>query len=127
MTLSEHWQPYTPDATVPWTLRRAVHLHRRAGFAASWAELHRDLRDGPTINTGDAILLLIRRHPTGILFALPGPVLRKAIGATSIREESRDQVFDRFPYRRYCVLRSWRLFGAGHPFPVHADHQTEHR
>jgi uncharacterized protein (DUF1800 family) len=24
-----------------------VHLHRRAGFAATWTELHRDLKDGP--------------------------------------------------------------------------------
>jgi uncharacterized protein (DUF1800 family) len=29
-------------------LRRVVHLHRRAGFAATWKELQRDLRDGPT-------------------------------------------------------------------------------
>jgi uncharacterized protein (DUF1800 family) len=28
-------------------LRRAVHLHRRAGFAATWNELQRDLKDGP--------------------------------------------------------------------------------
>src|SRR5207237_5994371 len=27
--------------------RRVVHLHRRAGFAASWDELQRDLADGP--------------------------------------------------------------------------------
>jgi uncharacterized protein (DUF1800 family) len=31
----------------PWDLRRVVHLHRRAGFAATWSELQRDLKDGP--------------------------------------------------------------------------------
>ena len=38
---------YVPDAAVPWDLRRVVHLHRRAGFAATWDELQRDLKDGP--------------------------------------------------------------------------------
>jgi hypothetical protein len=28
-------------------LRRVAHLHRRAGFAATWDELRRDLKDGP--------------------------------------------------------------------------------
>ena len=28
-------------------LRRVVHLHRRAGFAATWDEIERDLKDGP--------------------------------------------------------------------------------
>src|SRR5580704_14625969 len=43
----EYWLPYTPDDENPWNLRRVVHLHRRAGFAATWDELQRDLRDGP--------------------------------------------------------------------------------
>jgi hypothetical protein len=41
------WAPYTPDEAAPWDLRRAAHLHRRAGFAATWDELRRDLKDGP--------------------------------------------------------------------------------
>lgn len=39
--------PYTPTAAQPWDLRRVVHLHRRAGFAATWDEIQRDLSDGP--------------------------------------------------------------------------------
>ena len=39
--------PYTPSAAQPWDLRRVVHLHRRAGFAATWGEIERDLDDGP--------------------------------------------------------------------------------
>src|SRR5262245_40049232 len=38
---------YIASATQPWDLRRVVHLHRRAAFAATWDELQRDLRDGP--------------------------------------------------------------------------------
>ncbi|WP_406694468.1 DUF1800 domain-containing protein [Singulisphaera sp. Ch08] len=41
------WTRYIPDANTPWNLTRVVHLHRRAGFAASWNELQRDLKDGP--------------------------------------------------------------------------------
>src|SRR5438128_2120990 len=44
---SEAWAPYIPADQSPWTLRRVVHLHRRAGFAATWPELQRDLADGP--------------------------------------------------------------------------------
>jgi uncharacterized protein (DUF1800 family) len=47
MTFADHWAPYAPDRKAPWTLRRVVHLHRRAAFAATWDELQRDLQDGP--------------------------------------------------------------------------------
>src|SRR6058998_3578142 len=40
------WARYEPDQKMPWNLRRVVHLHRRAGFAATWAEIQRDLKDG---------------------------------------------------------------------------------
>jgi len=40
------WIPYTSGDEAPWNLRRVVHLHLRAGFAATWDELQRDLRDG---------------------------------------------------------------------------------
>ena len=41
------WSPYRPSAAAPWNLERAWTLRRRAGFAATWAELERDLADGP--------------------------------------------------------------------------------
>src|SRR5262249_21499290 len=41
------WAAYVPRARGPWDLRRVAPLHRRAGFAATWAEIQRDLRDGP--------------------------------------------------------------------------------
>ncbi len=44
---SDPWAPYVPGDEAPWNLRRVVHLHRRAGFAATWSEIQRDLKDGP--------------------------------------------------------------------------------
>jgi hypothetical protein len=41
------WSAYRPSASAPWDLARAWTLRRRAGFAATWAELQRDLADGP--------------------------------------------------------------------------------
>jgi uncharacterized protein (DUF1800 family) len=47
MPASDAWSAYTPSDEAPWDLRRVVHLHRRAGFAATWGEIRRDLEDGP--------------------------------------------------------------------------------
>ena len=41
-----------PARRGPVDLRRVVHLHRRAGFAATWDELQRDLKDGPEASIG---------------------------------------------------------------------------
>ena len=43
-TLDSVWDVYKPGDAMPWDLRRVVHLHRRAGFAATWDELQRDLQ-----------------------------------------------------------------------------------
>jgi uncharacterized protein (DUF1800 family) len=51
------WAPYAPDQQMPWNLRRVVHLHRRAGFAGTWPELQRDLKEGPAAS--------VERFPTG--------------------------------------------------------------
>lgn len=45
--LTAPWLPYEPTDSAPWNVRRVVHLHRRAGFAANWSEIERDLADGP--------------------------------------------------------------------------------
>jgi hypothetical protein len=39
MAQTHSWAPYAPDGEAPWDLRRVVHLHRRAGFAATWGEM----------------------------------------------------------------------------------------
>ena len=41
------WTPYRPSEIAPWNLRRVVHLHRCAGFAATWNELRHPRRGLP--------------------------------------------------------------------------------
>lgn len=41
------WKTYQPTEAQPWNLSRVKHLHRRAGFGATWSELQRDIQDGP--------------------------------------------------------------------------------
>ncbi len=41
------WSVYRPSPSAPWDLARAWTLRRRAGFAATWDELQRDLAGGP--------------------------------------------------------------------------------
>jgi uncharacterized protein (DUF1800 family) len=45
--MSEAWEIYEPSAADPWDLGKVAHLHRRAGFGATWAELERDRAAGP--------------------------------------------------------------------------------
>lgn len=45
--LNDPWEPFVPTPEQPWDLRKAAHLHRRAGFGATRTELLRDVADGP--------------------------------------------------------------------------------
>jgi hypothetical protein len=46
---SRAWSAFEPEAARPWDLASVAHLHRRAGFAAPWPILARDLADGPSL------------------------------------------------------------------------------
>jgi uncharacterized protein (DUF1800 family) len=41
------WAAFVPKPDDLWDLRKVAHLHRRAGFGATWAELERDVAAGP--------------------------------------------------------------------------------
>src|SRR5262245_21996724 len=41
------WAPFQPTEKEPWDAGKVAHLHRRAGFGTTRAELLRDLKDGP--------------------------------------------------------------------------------
>ncbi len=44
---AEHaWEAYQPTAADPWDAAKVAHLHRRAGFGATWAQIQRDVADG---------------------------------------------------------------------------------
>jgi uncharacterized protein (DUF1800 family) len=53
------WAPFEPTARDPWDVGKAAHLHRRAGFGASRAELARDVKDGPAAS----VARLLRPRP----------------------------------------------------------------
>jgi uncharacterized protein (DUF1800 family) len=40
------WEPYRPGSDGAWDATRVAHLYRRTGFAATWSQLQRDLKDG---------------------------------------------------------------------------------
>ncbi len=44
--LDDSWRPLEPTSSDPWDIRKVAHLHRRAGFAAGWQMLQRDVADG---------------------------------------------------------------------------------
>jgi uncharacterized protein (DUF1800 family) len=44
------WAPFAPSAGNPWDIDKVAHLHRRAGFGATWSELERDLAAGPAVS-----------------------------------------------------------------------------
>ena len=46
-SVEDLWAPYAPTTAEPWNVRLAVHLHRRAGFAATWSEIERDVAGPP--------------------------------------------------------------------------------
>ena len=47
MSPHDDWRPWEPSERDPWNSKKVAHLHRRAGFGASWSELRRDLEEGP--------------------------------------------------------------------------------
>src|SRR4051812_40983237 len=47
MTKTDPWAPFAPTVRDPWDRAKVAHLHRRAGFGATRAELSRDLKEGP--------------------------------------------------------------------------------
>ena len=40
------WEPYRPNPQAPWDASRVAHLHRRAGFGATWGQVERDVKGG---------------------------------------------------------------------------------
>ena len=47
LTPARAWARYVPSPRCPWTLSRAAHLWRRAGFGATWTQLQESLKAGP--------------------------------------------------------------------------------
>ena len=75
------WAPYRPTSAAPWNLERAWTLRRRAGFAATWRELERDVsrRPGPGRRQG-ARGRMPERRGSGRVRPYGGPARRRGRG-----------------------------------------------
>jgi uncharacterized protein (DUF1800 family) len=49
-TAASPWDSYKSTPEDPWNLRKVAHLHRRAGFGATRAEMLRDIAAGPEVS-----------------------------------------------------------------------------
>jgi uncharacterized protein (DUF1800 family) len=77
------WSAYRPTRECPWNLDRAWTLRRRAGFAATWAELQRDLADGPEHAVERVLAGACRIEGVPDDFAATSLLLGDAAGASS--------------------------------------------
>jgi uncharacterized protein (DUF1800 family) len=91
------WSPYEPDAQAPWDLRRVAHLHRRAGFAATWGELQRDLKDGPRASVDRLLTGKARAEGVPDDFAQ----IADAIGGQAVDSGSAARLKGWWAYRMY--------------------------
>jgi uncharacterized protein (DUF1800 family) len=89
------WGAWQPSDDEPWDARRVVHLHRRAGFAATWKEVQRDLKDGP----GAAIDRVL--HGQARMQAIPNDFAEMAdvIGAGAVGSGSTNRLKAWWMYR----------------------------
>src|SRR5262245_12227194 len=76
---TEIWARYKPGDDTPWNRLRVVHLHRRAGFAATWDEIERDLQDGPQQAVGRLLTGRSRVSPK---------LVNGSLGETALQFES---------------------------------------
>jgi uncharacterized protein (DUF1800 family) len=72
------WSPFEPNSQDSWDLRKVAHLHRRAGFGASWSELRRDLAAGPA----ESIERLLHPPAVSDQFRRVADALKQAGGAS---------------------------------------------
>ena len=100
------WAPYEPSASDPWDLRKAAHLHRRAGFGATWGELQRDLKDGPAASVER---LLHPAEPTADEGQIQG-ILRQGVLDTSDPERLKAWWLYRMLYGRDPLGEKMTLF-----------------
>jgi uncharacterized protein (DUF1800 family) len=82
--VADPWSTYRPTERCPWDLRRVVHLHRRAAFAATWEELQRDLADGPAASIDRLLTGQANVHAPAEFAATAGLLADTAVAASDI-------------------------------------------
>ncbi len=104
------WAPYEPSAADPWDLRKVAHLHRRAGFGATRAELTRDLAAGPAASVDR--LLSPPETPTAEREAIEG--LRATARSTGNIELLKAAWLNRILFGSDALREKLTLFWHGH-------------
>ena len=95
---SEPWARYQAGPETPWNLRRVHHLHRRAGFAASWNELQRNLKEGPEASIARVLAGKIRADTTSADFPATAALLADA----AVAANDPDRVKAAWVFRMLC-------------------------
>ncbi|MDR3620023.1 MAG: DUF1800 domain-containing protein [Paludisphaera borealis] len=98
------WEPYQPSPEVPWDAARAAHLHRRAGFGATWGQLQRDVSEG--------IEPSLRRVLDG---ESQGPGAQSAADFDETVEAMRQSFVRRPAMARVALIWIYRLIHSPHP------------
>jgi uncharacterized protein (DUF1800 family) len=96
---SDPWAPYRPGPGAPWNRRRVVHLHRRAGFAASWPEIERDLNEGPEASIARVLEGRVRTGSTPLDFA----AVSSALADAAITADNADRLKAWWVHRMLCA------------------------
>jgi uncharacterized protein (DUF1800 family) len=104
------WAPYEPSPQDPWDLRKVAHLHRRAGFGATRAELLRDLQAGPSASVDR--LFNSAKLPTEALEAIDS--LRQTARTSSNIELLKVCWLNRIVHGPDPLLEKLTLFWHGH-------------
>jgi uncharacterized protein (DUF1800 family) len=104
------WAAYESTADDPWDLGKVAHLHRRAGFGATWGELQRDLKEGPAASVER--LLRPRTPSADEAQVLDG--LRRAVLASNDAERLKAWWLYRILYEPDPLREKMVLFWHGH-------------
>jgi uncharacterized protein (DUF1800 family) len=98
------WEPYRHSPEAPWDAARVAHLHRRAGFGATWGQVKRDVADGFEA----AVRRILDGEPTG-----PGGQPAEAFEETVAAME--DSARRRPSIERAQMLWLYRMIFTPHP------------
>ncbi len=92
------WAPFRPVPEAPWNRRRVVHLHRRAGFAALWPEIERDVNEGPEASVDRVLEGKVRAGLTAQDFG----VVSNALADAAITADNADRLKAWWVHRMLC-------------------------
>ncbi len=103
------WAPFEPTLEVPWDLRSAAHLYRRAGFCADWGTIS----DAVTRDPISVVKELVEAREQDSFLADMRGLLRAALATGNVRQLSAQWVY-RMLNTPAPLLEKMTLFWHGH-------------